>query len=479
MEAGGSTLEEGVHVTVPQDLDGPSAGQSAPAPAAEWSYASRIAFRFLFAYVLIFLASYSAFYAPFTLPISVASRVFWEAVVSWVATHILLVTPPPLSSDGDGLGHWIQLGCCVVFAAVTTLIWSIADRRRRNYIHLATWLRVIVRYAVGIAMVVYGLAKIAHLQMLPPHLAKLVQPLSDSSPTSLLWILMGSSAAYSTFTGAVELLGGVLLFNRRTTTLGALISLGALVHAVVLNLSYDVSVKIWSMSLLALTLVLVVPDLRRVTDVFVLNRPSMPVVFPPLFRRPKHNRILFRVGMACLAITLALRVVGLANGRGSQYARTPTPIHGIYDVESFTLNGAALPPLLTDTRRWRTVVIERSGMASIRLMDDDITDYLTSVDDANGTVTFLANPDSTVTTAGATRWAYNPRLIENRFDQALKTTADAGVTLDFSTSDGGALTLHGQWGSDRIEVQMTRVDESEFLLLSRGFHWVQAYPFFR
>jgi hypothetical protein len=118
-------------------------------------------------------------------------------------------------------------------------------------------------------------------------------------------------------------------------------------------------------------------------------------------------------------------------------------------------------------------------MASIRLMDDDITDYLTSVDDANGTVTFLANPDSTVTTAGATRWAYNPGLIENRFDQALKTTADAGVTLDFSTSDGGALTLHGQWGSDRIEVQMTRVDESEFLLLSRGFHWVQAYPFFR
>ena len=77
----------------------------------------------------------------------------------------------------------------------------------------------------GLALSIYNLLE---TMMLPPHLAKLVQPNGDSSPTSLLWILMGSSAAYSAFTGAVETLGGVLLFNRRTTTLGALISLGVL-----------------------------------------------------------------------------------------------------------------------------------------------------------------------------------------------------------------------------------------------------------
>ena len=379
--------------------------------------------------MLLLLASYAAFFAPLTLPVAAVSEVVWGAIVPWVANHILLVAPPPLYSDGDGLGQWIQLGCCVVFALVATLIWSVADRRRKNYAKLHDWLRVIVRYALGTAMVTYGLAKVFHLQMLPPHLAKLVQPHGDSSPTSLLWILMGSSAAYSAFTGAIELLGGVLLFNRRTTTLGALISVGALAQVVALNLSYDVSVKIWSMNLLALALVLVVPDLRRLVQVLVLNRPSAPVQFSPLFRRAKSNRIAFRVGMTCLAITFAFRAVGLANGRGQSYRRTPTVLYGIYNVESFTFNAALLPPLLTDARRWRTVVIERSGMASVRLMNDEVLDYLTRVDAATGTVTFVANPDRTVTTAGATRLAYNPRLIEVRFEQAIEADPDAGLTL--------------------------------------------------
>ncbi len=441
--------------------------------------ASRIAFRFVFTYGLLYLGSSAAFFAPLTFPVAALSQVVWEAIVQWVANHILLVPPPPLVSDGDGLGHWIQFVCCVVFAVVATLIWSVADRRRKNYAKLNDWFWVILRYALGIAMVTYGLAKLFHLQMLPPHLAKLVQPYGESSPTSLLWILMGSSATYSAFTGAVETLGGVLLFNRRTTTLGALISVGALGHVAALNLSYDVSVKIWSMNLLALTLVLVVPDLRRLTHVLVLNRSSVAAEFSPLFRRAKTNRIAFRIGMICLAITLGFRAVGLLNGRGQAYNRTPVALYGIYDVESFTSNGALLPPLLTDARRWRRVVIERSGLASIRRMNDVTLDYLTSVDTANGTVTFVANPDKTVTTAGATRLAYNPRLIELRFEQATEADVEAGHMLEFSRLADDRLALHGQWGSDSLVVQLSRVDESKFLLLNRGFHWIQSYPFFR
>ena len=464
-------LRKRVTVTVHQDLT--------LAPATEWPLSSCIAFRFVFTYVLFFLGSFAAFFTPLSYPLTAVSQVVWGALIPWVADHILLVPPPPLVSDGDGLGQWIQFEGCVALAVVATLIWSVAVRRRKNYATLHAWLRVILRYALGIAMVTYGVFKIFHLQMLPPHLAKLVQPYGDSSPTSLLWIFMGSSAAYSAFTGATEMLGGVLPFNRRTTTLGALISLGALGHVVALNLSYDVSVKIWSINLLALSFVLIAPDLRRLVNVLVLNRPSTPVTFSPLFRRVKHNRIAFRIGMACLVITFAFRALGIANGRGQTYNRTPTPVYGIYEVESFTSNGVLLLPLLTDARRWRMVVIERSGLASIRLMNDEILDYLTSVDTANDTVTFVANPDTTVTTAGATRLAYNPHLIDVRFEQAIEADPDSGLMLAFSRPADDRLVLTGQWESDSISVQLKRIDESRFLLLNRDFHWIQYSPFFR
>ena len=466
-------------MTEPQDISPASAEPQAQPLETAWPMGSRIVFRFVFSYLILLLGSSAAFFAPLTLPLALVNEVFWGALVQWVANHILLVPPPPLNSDGDGLGHWIQLGCWVVFAALATLIWSVADRRRNNYARLSIWLWVIIRYALGIAMLTYGLAKVFHLQMLPPHLAKLVQPHGDSSPTSLLWILMGSSAAYSAFTGAAEMLGGVLLFNRRTTTLGALISLGAMGHVVAMNLSYDVSVKIWSLNLLALAVVLIVPDLRRLVHVLVRNLASTPVEFSPLFRRPRTNRIAFRIGMICLAITLGFRVVAMLNGRGQAFNRTPVALYGIYEVESFTFNGALLPPLLTDAKRWRRVVIERSGLASIRLMNDVVVDYLTSVDTTNSTVMFVANPDTTVTTAGATRLAYNPRLIEIRFEQALEANPAVGLRLEFSRPATDRLALRGPWEGDSIDVELRRVDETEFLLLNRGFHWIQPYPYFR
>ena len=55
------------------------------------------------------------------------------------------------------------------------------------------------------------------------------------------------------------------------------------------------------------------------------------------------------------------------------------------------------------------------------LMNDVVHDYLTSVDTANGTVTFVANPDTTVTTAGATRLAYNPRSRDRPTTGSLST----------------------------------------------------------
>jgi hypothetical protein len=42
----------------------------------------------------------------------------------------------------------------------------------------------------------------------------------------LLWTFMGASEPYTMFVGFAEMIAGILLFPRKTSTLGALMSVG-------------------------------------------------------------------------------------------------------------------------------------------------------------------------------------------------------------------------------------------------------------
>jgi hypothetical protein len=88
------------------------------------------------------------------------------------------------------------------------------------------------------------------------------------------------------FTGVAEMLGGLLLTTRRTTLLGALLCIGVLANVFMLNVGYDVPVKVLSFHLLAMAVFLAAPDLGRLAELFLFNRTVEPAVLRPLFARP-------------------------------------------------------------------------------------------------------------------------------------------------------------------------------------------------
>ena len=53
------------------------------------------------------------------------------------------------------------------------------------------------------------------------------------------------------------------------------------------------------------------------------------------------------------------------------------------------------------------------------------------------------------------------------------------VTLAYARPANDQLTLSGHIGSDSIVARFKRLDERRFLLLSRGFNWIQEQPFNR
>src|SRR5262249_15206059 len=189
----------------------------------------------------------------------------------------------------------------------------------------------------------------------------------DSSPMGLLWTFMGFSKPYTVFAGLSETIGGVLLFFRRTATLGAMILVAVIGNIVLMNFSYDVPVKIFSSNLLLMALFLLAPDLSRIANVVVLNRPVGRVHLGSVFPRG-WPRV---VGNSLKIIVLGYFLYS-ARARSLEQQKTwgdnapKGPLHGLYEVEDFVKNQQPISPLLTEVKRWRKVVIDRPGFAAVK-----------------------------------------------------------------------------------------------------------------
>jgi uncharacterized membrane protein YphA (DoxX/SURF4 family) len=198
-----------------------------------------------------------------------------------------------MKGSGDTTFHYVQVLCFLLIAATVTLIWSIVDRRRTGYHRLYLGLRVLVRIILGGTLISYGAAKVIQTQFPPPQLNRLLQPVGEMSPMGLLWTFMGASPPYNVFTGASEMLAGVLLFFPTTTLVGALLAMAVMTQVVALNFCYDVPVKLFSTHLLAESIFLVAPDARRLANVLLLNRDVAPAPRETVLQRPNHLRAAF------------------------------------------------------------------------------------------------------------------------------------------------------------------------------------------
>ena len=231
----------------------------------EWTLATRIGFRFVFTYFFLYITpgavgslgrnekvgSYHAFFIE-----------LWHQIVPWVGTTILGLkgdlTEVPTGS-GDQLYDYVLILCIFLTAVLITVIWSLLDRKRRNYEQLYQWLRLFVRLVLAGTMMLYGASKLWPMQFDPLLLGALVDPLGHLSPMGLLWTFMGYSRAYSFFAGAGEMLGGILLIVPRFSTLGALVSLAVLSNVLMLNFCYDVPRKIYTVHLVLMAMFLGYP----------------------------------------------------------------------------------------------------------------------------------------------------------------------------------------------------------------------------
>jgi hypothetical protein len=437
--------------TVEPELPGPTPdARAAAAPA--WGPVKRILFRFAFSYLVLYLLSTFLgllAYIPYGGVVVGWYYQLWSALVPWVGKHLFqaAATIHPTGS-GDTMFSWVEIFCYLALAVLAALVWTVVDRKRTHYARLYEWLRVYVRLGLGMTMISYGAFKVIPSQFPQPSLDRLLQSFGDSSPMGILWTFMGASAPYTIFAGLAEFAGGALLLFRRTMRLGALVCIAAMTNVVLLNFCYDVPVKQYSSHLLAMAVFLAAPDLRRLADLLVFQRAVPAIADPPLFRR----RWMRRAALALEAVFLLAYSAYMLNVSYEQYREyhdvAGLPLHGIWAVDELAVDGQAWPLAVTDDSRWRYVVFDYSNLFSILLMNNSRQRYFLALDAGKRTL-----------------------ALTRRDDPAWK------ASLSYQQPAPGRLTLEGALDGEKVRASLHRIDEPRFPLHTRGFHWVNEYPF--
>jgi uncharacterized membrane protein YphA (DoxX/SURF4 family) len=436
--------------------------QTAPlqleAQAPRWNLATRIGFRFCFVYFGLYCLTTQILGSLVTNPeVDVPDpSTLWpmRQIIFWTAAHIFRVAHPLVyggSGSGDKTFDWVAAFCLLIFAILATVIWSGLDRRRENYASLYKWFRVCLRFALASQMFSYGLAKLVPLQMPFPYLTTLLEPYGNFSPMGVLWSSVGASPAYEIFAGSAEMLAGILLIFPRTTTLGALVCLIDSAYIFTLNMTYDVPVKLFAFHMILMSVFLLAPEFSRLVDFFLRNRLVEPSTQPALFRTRRANRIALAV-----QIVIGVWLVGInAYGSWSGWhiygdGRPKSALYGIWNVDEFTIDGQTRSPLLTDNDRWRRIVFDFPERTAFERMDETFARYSATIDINNQTLGLTKNDDK--------NWK---------------------ADFHFQRAAQDQLTLDGKMDGHTIHMQLQLVDRNKFLLVNRGFHWIQEYPYNR
>lgn len=423
-------------------------------PAKPWSLWQKVSFRFFFQ---AFCWLITPFYFLEGIPganyilewvyegMSALSTLFND----WFF-HITPATKPP-NGNGDYPEQWMQVGTALLLSIVGTLLWSIAERHRKHYQALNYWLCLGLRYFLIANGLSYGIIKLFALQMPFPNLSQLATPLGDYLPMRFSWMFVGYSTTYQMFSGAIELLAALLLLFRATATLGVLVASGVFLNVMLLNLSYDIPVKINSIQLVVVCLYLLAQESPRLIAFFFKNQAHLSRIFVFPFETLRWRRIA-RIGK-WLYVTFGtgmLLSMAIPQYQSDQARPIPKPIPmGVYDVLQQALRGDTLGIAQPDSIYWPNMVFDRGYEGSIKTSDARFRQRY-------GRGYFSFEIDST-----------------QRILSLKRTKADSTVIVRFSFTlkDSTTLMLRSYPQADSLYLLLRRRTKT-FPLAERQFHWI-------
>lgn len=415
----------------------------------------KISLRFFFLFFLLTIAPWLWFeFIPGLDYVAMGYKIAMEWIVSFFNSNVLHVKDV-LNMNGGGSGDtsyaYAELYTIIILSFVIAIVWGLLDKKDRQSGLFSYWLPNLLRYNIILAGINYGIIKIFALQMPEPNLSQLATPLGDFLPMRFSWMFIGYSQPYEIFSGIMELLVAVLLLYKRTIPLGLIIGFGVFVNVFVLNMSYDIPVKLYSLQIVLCCLYLLIIDNKKYIDFFILGKPTTPTNgYEHQFakRWQRISRIVFKA--AFVLIFVGWNIFDCFNWYNETHTNEAEIIpRGLYTIKTFKKNHQNIMIDHTDTLVWKDFVFDREKMGSIKTKD---TTFLNKY----GRAYFIYDVDKSKQTIN--------------FKEGSKDSVGV-FKMKYKLIDKKTLQLEGVFKKDTLFYELVR-NEKMFPLAEKQFHWI-------
>jgi hypothetical protein len=194
----------------------------------------------------------------------------------------------------------------------------------------------------------------------------------------LYWSSMGTSHFYNVFLGSMELLASLFILIKRTRLVGLLMSLFIMINVVAVNFGFDISVKLFSLLLLFLTLYLLAPYIKSLYQFFFTQQAvtkSSTFAEVPLIPNRFLSACLRSFAIGIIFLEAFYPFLRSGNFNGDKASRPD--MHGAYQVTRYIAGTDTLQPASFPAKRF---FIHKDSYMIFQNGEDEMTDYKLSYD---------------------------------------------------------------------------------------------------
>ena len=413
-----------------------------------WKLWQKILFRFSFMFLLLLSQlAYNPFlnllgYGYSKQVLLINTRL--QGMVSWLDRHFFHIgfLPGQHSIDfGDTHFGVVLFLTIFIISLIACIIWTILDKRRSNYNRFYYWFSSCLAYYIFLSMITYAVIKIIPIQAQYPTVPELLTRWGNLRNWEVLFRFMGTSPAYCMFCGWLELISSLLILFNRTRVLGGILMIIVLMQVVLFNIFYNNNIIMLSGILLLSTFFIIARALPKLLLIFIRLKPVSLGQYRYKFTTPWKKYVItaicFLPVWKTFKVTTKAWTIYKGDVRNQEKQR-------LFNVAVYQEENETIPPLTTDTIRWKYVCFLDYGTSNQKIvvfdMQENQLSHQCKWDSLHKEITF-ANQDS--------------------------------AHFSYTTLPGGNLHLNGYWRGKNTSIYLVKMAIDSLNLVKDKFLFMQ------